>query len=92
MNDVLQYKYTGAIYNHATKRCGILSREHKNFGMNKANDMPHVASLLGLDASSEPQYLWIAQMAAHSQVDPHEWKEFTNDRGQVMYYNLKLKV
>lgn len=54
--------------------------------------VPHVATLLGIDAAKEPQYLWIANMAARSVVDPTEWQEFTNDKGQVQYFNLKLKV
>jgi hypothetical protein len=55
-------------------------------------NIPHVASLLGIDPVTEPQYLWIANMAASAEVDPNEWKEFTNENGETMYYNLKLKV
>ena len=51
-----------------------------------------VARLLGIDVANEPQYLWIAQMALKASIDPEEWKEFTNEHGQTMYYNLKLKV
>lgn len=55
-------------------------------------DIPHVAGLLGIDAVNEPQYMWIANMASLSKIDPAEWKEFTDERGCTMYYNLKLKV
>jgi hypothetical protein len=55
-------------------------------------DIPHVAALLSIDPVKEPQYLWIAEAARKAKVDPEEWDEFTNSKGQVMYYNKKLKA
>ena len=54
--------------------------------------VPHVATLLGIDPIKEPQYLWIAKMAARAVLDPTEWQEFTNEKGKTQYFNLKLKV
>jgi hypothetical protein len=55
-------------------------------------DIPGVAVLLGIDPVREPQYLWIAEAALSSTLDPQEWKEFTNSKGHILYYNSKLKV
>ena len=79
---------------HAFPRIGGPTRIKAKCRHKKLLEMniPHVASLLGIDPVKEPQYLWIANMAASAEVDPNEWKEFTNDRGMTMYYNLKLKV
>jgi hypothetical protein len=54
--------------------------------------IPAIARLLGFDASQEPQYLWIARLASEHVIDPSEWKEFTNEKGQIVYYNVKLKA
>lgn len=51
-----------------------------------------IARMLGIDVQNEPQYLWIAQQAAKAQVSSDEWKEFTNEQGKTMYYNVKCKV
>ena len=51
-----------------------------------------VARMLGINVQEEPQYLWIAQQAVKAQVDSDEWKEYTNEQGRTMYYNLKNKV
>ena len=48
--------------------------------------------MLGINVQEEPQYLWIAQQAVKAQVDSDEWKEYTNEQGRTMYYNLKNKV
>ena len=47
--------------------------------------------LLGIDALTEPQLLWIAQLACAAAV-PEEWKEFTNDEKKTMFYNTRTKV
>jgi hypothetical protein len=60
--------------------------------MKNFEDIPSIARLLGFDALQEPQYLWIARLASQHVIDPEEWKEFTNEKGQVVYYNTKLKV
>ena len=60
--------------------------------MKFSEDIPSIARLLGFDASLEPQYLWIARLASEHVLDPDEWKEFTGDKGRVVYYNAKLKV
>ena len=54
--------------------------------------IPAIARLLGFDTSQEPQYLWIARLASEHVIDPSEWKEFTNEKGQIVYYNVKLKA
>jgi hypothetical protein len=54
--------------------------------------IPRIASLLGIDPAREPQFLWIAEHAAGTIVDPDEWAEFTTSKGQVLYYNKKSKV
>jgi hypothetical protein len=60
--------------------------------MKNPSDEIAVATLLGIDPVHEPQYLWIARRALGAQLDSTEWKEFTNEEGRLMYYNVKLKV
>jgi hypothetical protein len=69
------------------------STQNKFFSeMDWEESVPHVAYLLGIDVTKEPQFLWIADQAARSVLDPAEWQEFTNDKGQTQYFNVKLKV
>jgi hypothetical protein len=60
--------------------------------MKNSSDDIAVACMLGIDPVHEPQYLWIARRALDAAIDPEEWKEFTNEDGRLMYYNVKLKV
>lgn len=65
---------------------------HTEFAQNFYMSVIHVARLLGIDVQNEPQYLWIAQQASQAQLESEEWKEFTNEQGKTMYYNIKSKV
>lgn len=55
-------------------------------------DIPQMATILGIDALQEPQFLWIAEAALKARIDENEWGEFNTANGQVLYYNMKLKA
>mmetsp|Transcript_21347 Transcript_21347/g.45638 ORF Transcript_21347/g.45638 Transcript_21347/m.45638 type:complete len:426 (-) Transcript_21347:113-1390(-) len=59
-------------------------------GHNAADIVVGIAEMIGIDLVKEPQYLWIAEQASRAKM-PQDWKEFSNDDGETLYYHTKTK-
>lgn len=57
-------------------------------GANTAQVIIGIADMIGIDLVNEPQYLWIAEEASRASI-PKDWKELTNEDGEVLYYHTK---
>ncbi|CAE7702322.1 unnamed protein product [Symbiodinium pilosum] len=44
--------------------------------------------MIGIDIVNEPQFLWIAEEASRAHIPP-DWKELTNEDGEVLYYHTQ---
>ncbi len=43
-----------------------------------------VAKMIGLDPVNNPEYLWIAEQCAKADLPSQDWRELTNEDGEVM--------
>mmetsp|Transcript_63266 Transcript_63266/g.135967 ORF Transcript_63266/g.135967 Transcript_63266/m.135967 type:complete len:430 (+) Transcript_63266:90-1379(+) len=57
-------------------------------GTNDADMVVGIADMIGMDLINEPQFLWIAEEASRAEI-PKDWRELTNEDGEVMYYHMK---
>eukprot|EP00435_Cladocopium_sp_Y103_P013880 s1785_g3.t1 len=57
-------------------------------GANSAEVVVGIADMIGIDIVNEPQFLWIAEEASRAHIPP-DWKELTNEDGEVLYYHTQ---
>ncbi|CAE6911418.1 Poll [Symbiodinium natans] len=57
-------------------------------GANAAEVVVGIADMIGIDIVNEPQFLWIAEEASRAHIPP-DWKELTNEDGEVLYYHTQ---